>query len=209
MSFMAVHPLVIDLSHWDPAHDFKAVRAGGYVGVIFKATQSTSLRDDRYVAQHRLAKQAGLKWGSYHFADRTNTMLQAENYLRFASPNPDELFALDWEEYGGNTMSADQVMAWVDKVESELGRPGQCVVYGPQHFLAQLYAPHFTFGARRTWVARYGVQPTLPRPYWLWQFTDGEVGPPPHIVPGVGHCDINSYAGTSEQLAAEWATGRA
>ena len=206
---MTVHPLVIDLSHWDPAHDFTAVRTAGYAGVIFKATQSTSLRDDRYVTQQRLAKRAGLKWGSYHFADRTNTMLQADNYLRFASPDPDELFALDWEDYGANTMSAAQVMQWVDKVEAELGRPGQCVVYGPQHFLAQLYAPQSTFGARRTWVARYGVQPVLPRPYWLWQFTDGEVGPPPHTVPGVGHCDINSYAGTPEQLAAEWATGRA
>ena len=57
-------------------------------------------------------------------------------------------------------------------------------------------------------MARYGVQPALPRPYWLWQFTDGEVGPPPHTVPGVGHCDINSYAGTPDQLAAEWAAGR-
>src|ERR1700748_3216194 len=124
---MTVHPLVIDLSHWDPARAFTAVRTAGYAGVIFKATQSTSLRDDRYVTQQRLAKGAGLKWGSYHFADRTKPLLPPDYSLRFASPAPDERVALDWEDHGANTMSAAQVMQWVDKVEAEFGRPGQCV----------------------------------------------------------------------------------
>jgi hypothetical protein len=45
--------------------------------------------------------------------------------------------------------------------------------------------------------------------YWLWQFTDGQTGPGPHEIPGIGHCDINSYDqdGGVEQLIAEWATG--
>ena len=57
-----------------------------------------------------------------------------------------------------------------------------------------------------------GSEPVVPPnwpTYWLWQFTDGNYGPTPHSIDGIGPCDINSYQGDPAQLIAEWATGRA
>ena len=103
-----IKPMVVDLSHWDPADSYDAVKRDGIVGVIYKATQGTAYTDDTYVNQQHAAKAAGLLWGAYHFAEATNVDQQVQNFLRFAAPDPDELFCLDWEDYGSNTMSVSQ-----------------------------------------------------------------------------------------------------
>lgn len=213
---MKLYPMVIDLSHWDPAHDYEAVKADGIVGVIYKATEGTSYTDDTYVSQQHAAKAAGLKWGSYHFADGSSTQGQVDNFLRFAAPDPDELFCLDWEDNpsGNGCMSVDDAMEWITKVETALGRPGQCVIYSGNTAKELLDGKNEFFGARRLWLCQYtSGTPTWQESwdnYWLFQFTDGVYGPSPHSVDGVGPCDINSYdQGGADQLIAEWATGRA
>lgn len=210
-----IHPMVADLSHWDPAHDYGDVAADGIVGIIYKATEGQSYTDDTYVAQQHAAKAAGLKWGSYHFADGSNVAGQIDNYLRFAAPDPDELFCLDWEDNptGNGMMSVENVKTWISEVEHALRREGECVIYSGNTAKEQLgnAIDHF-LGARRLWLAQYATTPSWQISwdnYWLWQFTDGVYGPPPHSVEGVGPCDINSYDGDVRDLVAEWATGDA
>ena len=205
-----IKPMVIDLSHWDPADSYDAVKEDGIYGCIYKATEGTGYTDPTYVSQQHAAKDAGLKWGAYHFADASNIDGQINNFLRFAAPDPDELFCLDWEDNGGDTMSLTNVKKWIEAVEKALGRPGQCVVYGgntvKEHGNGD---PVLT--SRRLWLCQYGSSPSLPKgydKYWLWQYTDGVYGPSPHSIDGVGPCDINSYKGSSDQLIKEWATGK-
>lgn len=205
---MTPNPLVVDLSHWDPANDYSKVKAAGIVGVIYKATQGTSSSDITYMDQRRMAKAAGLLWGSYHFATGAKTALQAQHYLKVASVGPDELFCLDWEDNGGDKMSASQVEEWITTVEAGLNRPGQCVLYSGNTAKEALGSSRNTFlGSRRLWLAQYGMTP-VPQAswsdWWLWQYTDGRVGPTPHAIPGIGNCDINSYKGAAAQLTAEW-----
>lgn len=209
-----INPLVIDLSHWDPAYDYDAVRADGIVGVIYKATEGTSYTDDTYVGQQHAAKAAGLRWGSYHFADASPVNKQIDNYMRYAAPDPDELFCCDWEDNpGGNgMMPLDDVKTWIAEVERQLGREGQCVLYSGNTAKEQIEGRDEFLGARRLWHAQYGSTPTVQQSWdepWLWQFTDGQYGPEPHSVDGVGHCDINSYPDGASLLIAEWATGAA
>lgn len=202
---------VIDLSHWDPADDYTKVKAAGVTGVIYKATQGPGFTDKTYVAQQKAAKAAGLKWGSYHFADGSPVAQQIDNYLKFASPDPDELFCLDWEDNNGDVMSLADVKAFITGVETALNRPTQCVIYSGNTVKDLLGNKKDAFlGARRLWLAQYGPTPVVQASwsnYWLWQYTDGDVGPTPHEVAGVGPCDISSYAGMPSELAAEWATG--
>ena len=54
---------------------------------------------------------------------------QMNNFMKFACPDPDELFCLDWEDNGGNVMSAADAKTWITQVENQLGRPGECVIY--------------------------------------------------------------------------------
>jgi lysozyme len=210
-----INPLVCDLSHWNMADDYEAARRDGIVGVIYKATEGQSYTDDTYVGQQQAAKAARLCWGSYHFADASDVGGQIDNYLRFAAPDPDELFCLDWEDNpsGNGVMSKDDCKTWIIEVERALRREGECVVYSGNTAKEALDDDVDTFfGSRRLWLCQYGTTPSWQRSwdnYWLWQFTDGEYGPEPHSISGVGECDINSYAGSAEQLVAEWATGSA
>jgi lysozyme len=207
-----INPLVVDLSHYDPADNYKKVKDSGIVGVIYKATDDTTYNDPTYKAQMVAARSAGLKWGSYHFAHPGSVSEQVTNYLKFADPQPDEIFCLDWEAANDGTMTASEAQAWIGGVETALGRPGQCLIYSGNVAKEQLQGHNEFFGKRRLWLAQYSTTPTVQtswQTYWLWQFTDGQVGPTPHSIPGVGPCDINSFQGTAEQLAEQWATGEA
>lgn len=208
-----INPLVVDLSHWDPAEDYAAVQNAGIVGVIYKATEGSSYTDPTYVAQQQAAKLIGLKWGAYHFATAAPLSSQIDNFLQYASPDPDELFCLDWEDYGDNTMSLSSVKTWIKEVENDLHRPGECVLYSGNTAKEALGNSTDDFlGERRLWLCQYGSTPTWQRSwkrYWLWQYTDGVYGPEPHEIDGIGSCDINSYDDDADRLVAEWASGRA
>jgi lysozyme len=133
--------------------------------------------------------------------------------MRYAAPDPDELFCLDWEDYGSNTMSLAMVKDWISEVESQLGREGQCVLYSGNTAKEALGNNVDTFlGDRRLWLCQYGTSPVCQKSwdaYWMWQFTDGVYGPSPHSINGVGPCDINSYDGDVQTFLKEWATGDA
>jgi lysozyme len=208
-----INAIVIDLSHWDSASDYNAVKNDGIYGCIYKATEGTSYTDPTYVGQQHAAKAAGLRWGTYHFANSSDVNKQIDNFMRFASPDPDELFSLDWEDNGGDTMSLNDVKTWITQVEKQLGREGQCVLYSGNTAKEKLGDNVDTFlGARRLWLSQYGSTPSWQKSwnkFWLWQYTDGRSGPQPHSVDGVGNCDISSYDNTADQLVAEWATGSA
>jgi len=210
---MQIFPMVVDLSHWDPADDYNKVKSAGIVGVIFKATEGTSYTDDTYVSQQHAAKAAGLLWGAYHFADSSNVNAQIDNFMNFACPDPDELFCLDWEDNGGNVMSEADAKTWITEVENQLGRPGECVIYSGNTAKEKINGNDSFFGERRLWLCQYTTgTPTWQESwdnYWLWQFTDGQNGPSPHSISGIGNCDINSYDrdGGAEELAATWASG--
>ena len=69
------------------------------------------------------------------------------------------------------------------------------------------------FGGHRLWLAQYGPTPKVQKSwhsYWLWQYSGDGIGPLPHDCPGIpgnsaGKIDCNTYAGSPDQLAAEWA----
>jgi GH25 family lysozyme M1 (1,4-beta-N-acetylmuramidase) len=57
------------------------------------------------------------------------------------------------------------------------------------------------------WLAQYGPTAVVP-PNWstwtLWQYTDGNVGPEPRSVPGVGGCDRDQFNGDENALRDLW-----
>jgi lysozyme len=38
----------------------------------------------------------------------------------------------------------------------------------------------------------------------MWQYTDGAVGPEPHVVAGIGYCDRDKFNGDLTQLHKLW-----
>jgi len=204
-----VFPRVVDLSHHNTDDgspiNYHAVKLDGIWGVIYKATESDDYVDETYDEARRQAKAAGLLWGAYHFFRPGNVADQVDHFLLHAAPGPDTLLVLDHEDDG---CSLDDVKEFLRRVEQATGqRPA---LYSGHVLKEQLGNRIDSYLAgTRLWLAQYGPNLEVPRNWpggaWLWQYTDGQEGPQPHTVDGIGHCDINSYSGTQDQLRQTWA----
>lgn len=198
---------VIDLSHHNTVPtSLKGAREAGVVGVIHKATEATAFDDDKYKARRAMAADANLLWGAYHFLRPGQVLLQVEFFLRFAAPDDKTLIACDYED---PKVPVEQLIEFMDRLESKLGR--MPVLYCGHVLKEKLKRPEPRLTRYRLWLAQYGPVAKPPIGWddvWLWQYSDGSVGPSPHVVPGVNSpVDCNHFKGTDEMLRADWAGG--
>jgi lysozyme len=202
--------VVVDLSHHNASVDFAQLAAAGIVGVLHKATQGASYVDPLYASRQTQARQAGLRWGAYHFGDGSDVPAQAGHFLAGANPAAGDLLALDVEQNTqGSSMTLSQAEAFVQFVFQRTGRwPG---VYGGS-YLKQLLGSSTTsaLGNCWLWISEYASAPVI-APLWpqwtLWQYTDGTLGPGPHSIAGVGNCDRDLYNGDLAGLQGWWLPG--
>lgn len=202
-----IYRKVLDISHHNDVTSWEQVKDAGIVGIIHKATEGSSFTDNQYERRREEALRAGLLWGAYHFATDSDPEMQVEHFLKVTGVDNDTLYALDWEDYGDDTMSESQAREFMGLVDEVTDR--RCVLYSGNTVKEELGASiDDFFGRHRLWLAQYS---SIPAPqaswndYWLWQYSDGEAGPGPHGCPGVsGHVDTNSWAGTDAELLAEW-----
>lgn len=197
---------VIDLSHHNTVSpSLEAAKAAGVQGVIHKATEATGYVDEKYVARRKLAADVGMLWGAYHFMRPGQVGVQVDHFLRTAKPDDGTVMVCDYED---PKIPLDQLIAFMGMLETKLGRkPVLYCGHVLKEKLGQTAMPVLT--QYRLWLAQYGPKAKLPPgwdKYWLWQYSDGEVGPDPHEVPGIGpHCDCNHFDGTDDELAWSWA----
>ncbi len=205
----AINLKVLDLSHYNKVSSYAAIRASGIVGVIFKATQGAGMVDSTFTRSVAEARAAGLLIGAYHFNSGENVNRQVDHFLSVARPDDKMLLALDFEDNRGSNMSLPQAREFLLETERRVGR--KPVLYSGNR-VKDLLGSHKDpeLGAFRLWLAQYGPVPWPQASWqkaWLWQFSDGQVGPAHPHVPGVsGLVDLNSYDGSDEQLAKEWAS---
>lgn len=207
-----INLMVVDLYHGDAVTSFAAAAKSGIRGIIHKATQGTTIVDSAYAPRRKSATDAGLLWGAYHFATDADVDAQVRHFLRVARPDAATLVALDFEPYSNHTMRLSQARRFLVMIEQKLGR--KAVLYSGNLIKEQLGSKVDTFfGSHRLWLAQYGPVPRVQRSWkkpWLWQYSGDGIGPGPHKVPGIpganGHLDLDSYDGTPEQLAMEWAS---
>lgn len=205
---MNINPMVVDIFHGDEVSSFPAARQFGIRGVIHKATESATVVDHAYAGRRLLAGEAGLLWGAYHFMRPGDPVAQADHFVDMAEPDPQTLMALDHED---DKVPLADAIAFMRTVEGRTGR--KMVLYSGFLIKAQIRkaasADRSFLSFRRLWLSHYSPNPYWPPCWqvpWLWQFTGDGVGPRPHFVPGMqDEMDINSYAGTADALAAEWA----
>jgi lysozyme len=202
---------VVDISHHNNPRsgqiDFAKIKASGIIGVIQKATQGQSGFDKTYDEHRKAAVKEGLLWGAYHFATGSDGVKQADHFLKVAVPDNDTLLVLDFEDNPtGPSMDLNEARAFVTHIQAETGRfPG----FYSGHTIKRL------LGHRKDavlancwfWLAQYGTTPVVPDnwPTWtMWQYTDGNLGPAPHDVPGLGTCDRDKFNGDPTQLEKLW-----
>lgn len=199
--------VVIDLSHHNVDPDFAAAVEDGIVGVIHKATQGLTNTDPTYSGRRSSAQTHDLLWGAYHFGTGSDGVQQAEHFLKVVDPDEDTLLVLDFEANAqGPSMTLEEARAFVTHIEQVTGRfPG---LYSG-HFIKELLGTSTdpVLSQCWLWLAQYGPTPVVPSswPTWtMWQYTDGALGPEPHIVAGVGRCDRDRFNGTAAALKRLW-----
>ncbi len=199
---------IIDISHFQSHADFAKIKAAGIEAIVSKATQGASGVDATFDA-HRAGAAGSFLWGSYHFGTGDDVHDQLEHYLGVAAPGESDLVCLDFEPNPhGSSMTLAQARDFVALCHAELGR--WPVIYSGSTLKEALGSHSDAVLANcPLWLAQYGPTAVLP-PGWseyaLWQFTDGSLGqkPLPGPIDGLGLCDRDRYAGTPEQLRAEW-----
>jgi lysozyme len=211
---MGLLNVVIDLSHHNQVDDdgFHKLKGAGILGVIHKATQTLHFVDAEYHQRRERARSVGLLWGAYHFASDEDPEGQAHHFLNTVNPEDSDLLVLDFEPNSTQgTMSVAQAVKFVEVINQETGRFP--ILYSGQAFLAERVAHHQNTKLKNCplWIARYPASaitlPNVPSPWTdfaLWQYTDGNAGPQPHTVPGVGRCDRDKFNGTVDGLKHLW-----
>src|SRR5215831_84641 len=197
---------VLDLSHHNSVSNLQTVKDAGIWGIIHKATESTNFKDSKYPGRKQGFSEIGLLWGAYHFFHPGNVNAQVDYFLAYAGIDDTTLYALDWEPSSSGTATAAQAEQFCQRIEQKTGR--KCVIYSGNAAKEQISGVNTYLGSHRLWLAQYGSNPVPQqswKDWWLWQYSDGQVGPQPRGCPGVtGYVDTNSWPGSQQALTEQW-----
>jgi lysozyme len=192
-------PCVIDLSHHNPTPNWATLVQNGVIGIIHKATESTSYVDDQLFKRARPAMDAGLLWSTYHFLRPGNMATQMEHYLGTIDPVEGERICLDHEDAGVSLGALKDAVECVLDMRPDL----QIAIYSGHVIEEQLGSSRDACLAENTslWTCQYttAAAPSWPTGTWpawsLWQYSDRV------SVPGISQpVDGNRWNGDEASL---------
>jgi lysozyme len=193
--------ICVDLSKYQAGFNFQAFKDSGGLGVILKASESTTIKDSSYNKFRSDAKAAGLKVASYHFFRSTDPVAQANWYLDCANPDEGERVVCDVED---QSIPKGNVTKFLQRIQ--LVRPDlQLTVYTGNvgEEAEQKWGKSDWLAANTSlWTCQYSSSPSpwasQTWPQWsLWQYSD--TGP----VPGFdGDVDKNKFNGSDQNFLA-------
>jgi GH25 family lysozyme M1 (1,4-beta-N-acetylmuramidase) len=166
-----------------------------------------------------MAGMLGLKWGAYHLARPGNPVEQADNFIDFAEPGPDDLIALDIEDNDPEKwMSLEDAEEFVRQIRRRVGRFPVLYTNGmTARHIAENRLRYPLLSRLRLWYARYKpeIDVHFPMGYWqsytLWQFSAqancGRVHCPYRVAGTPNDIDVNVVPMSAEDLRQQWPFG--
>lgn len=207
---------IIDISKWDDVHSFHAAKDAGYVFCWCRATRGDRV-DSRvlgFMKRLHTLEPEGQMVGAYHFGTAGDGATQAKFFLNTLNHIKEETGqivkarCLDLERNpSGEDMSLFDAEKFVKEVYSVTGN--YPVLYGGSKLKEMDISLNSPLLNCKLWLAHYKSQYVLPKRWddlFMWQFTGDGEGPTPHIVPGIGVCDISKFNGSIEDLREWYAT---
>ena len=178
-----------------------------------------SVARELYHTRRTIAKALGMEWGAYHLGRPGNPVEQADHFIRFARPEPDDLVAIDIEDNDPEKwMSLEDAEIFARRIKSRLGRYPILYTNGntAKHIADNRHA-YPLLSRLPLWYARYKPQigDHFPNGHWdsyaLWQFSslnNCDARRCPYRVPGTPHnIDVNVAAMDGDALRAAWPFG--
>jgi GH25 family lysozyme M1 (1,4-beta-N-acetylmuramidase) len=166
-----------------------------------------------------VAKSLGLKWGAYHLARPGNPIEQANSFIDFVEPGPDDLLALDIEENDPEKwMSLEDAEEFVRHVHRRIGRFPVLYTNGATAAHIAANRDRYPLLSRLPlWYARYKPEIGIHFPkgnwesYALWQFSaqaNCNERRCPYRVPGTPtDIDVNVASLSADELREAWPFG--
>jgi GH25 family lysozyme M1 (1,4-beta-N-acetylmuramidase) len=168
-----------------------------------------------YQTRRALAKSMGLKWGSYHLGRKGDPIAQADHYLDFAKPTPDEVMVLDIEGLEDKWMSLEDAETFTRRIHQKTGRYPMLYVNGSTaRHIADRRDEFRLLSRMKLWYARFAteIEGHFPKGNWdsydIWQFSatpNCNRRRCPYRVPGTPtDIDVNVADMTAAELRAAW-----
>jgi lysozyme len=187
----------VDVSHYQNAVDWKAMKAAGIAFGFAKATEGTTITDAEFQANWSGMKAVGIVRGAYHFFHPDLDPVEQANFVLgvVGSLEGDDLaIALDIEAADGIAPStiAARALTFLETVTKATGKKG--FVYSSRTFLSDFSA----LAAYPYWEASPDVScPSLPSAWPTWQFWQHSwTG----SVAGTSPLDLDYFNGTLAEL---------
>jgi GH25 family lysozyme M1 (1,4-beta-N-acetylmuramidase) len=131
-----------------------------------------------FLARKLIARQKGIKWGAYHLGRPGNPVDQANHFIKFAQPGPDDLIALDIEDNDPEKwMSLKDAEIFAKHIKRRIGRYPLLYLNGnTAKFIARNADDYPVLSRLGLWYARYkpNIKGVFPLGNWksysIWQF---------------------------------------
>lgn len=187
--------VAIDLSHHNTVNELHSAAAAGIVGILHKCTEGSTFLDEDYHTRRRMAAEAGLAFGAYHFLKHGNVKAQMAWFLDNCELPVGARACIDYED---EACTLDDLREAVEELTAQ-AEDLQLTVYSGHLIKEQLgSASDPVLEQTSLWVAQYGTSsPSWPKGTWatwtLWQYTDTA------FVAGIsGPVDGNRFNGSAE-----------
>lgn len=186
--------------------DWKKIKAEGYTFAFIKATEGGDFNDKRFTENWRLAKEAGVVRGAYHFFTFCRPGgEQAKNFLEQVPLEEGSLpFVLDLE-FGGNCKTNLPLEKLLEEIRSFLALVQSQFPATPIFYVTKEFYDHYMVGnlekfpPHSLWLRDIFFEPKqAPCERWkLWQFANRGRS---KAIPGP--VDLNVFCGDEKEFQA-------
>ncbi len=180
----------IDVSHYQGEINWRRLLKKSSVKISFvfcKATEGTSLVDNRWEENYKALRKREIPVGAYHyFKPEKDVAKQARFFLKHYQPKQSDLPpVIDVEEESSSPVKLrNDVKRWMGIVKKKTGR--QPIIYTNYHMFSTIFKPYFRNYS--FWIANYSDRPERMQDDRIlyWQYSDQG------MIPGIqGHVDLN------------------
>jgi lysozyme len=194
----------IDVSKWNGNWDAQKAKSAGAEFVFMKSSQACFV-DQRFVANWKKAREAGLIRGAYHYLDYTRPAIDQANFFAdLLHDDPGELPpVVDYEQVqqeNNTTLARKYLKEFLDRMGAHGYNP---IIYTAPGFW-RTYGDSSSYWYQfPLWVANYtsAAAPILPAPWLNWSFWQfSKKGPGVIFGSEALDIDVNRFNGTLDEL---------
>ena len=194
----------IDVSKWNGNWDAGKAKAAGAVFVFIKSSQACFV-DERFVANWKKAREAGLLRGAYHYLDYARPARDQANFFAdLLHDDPGDLPpVVDYEQIREDNNTALARSYLKDFVEQMVTRGHNPIIYTSPGFWKTYGEPSSYWYQFPLWIANYtsAAAPIISTPWLNWNFWQfSKKGPGAIFGSEALDIDVNRFNGTLDEL---------